>query len=129
LAPRLEDCSRQFARNGGYQEEGMSGETDPRLLLLSAADNVLVATTSLPGGTAVLVDGTRLLLGSDLQLGHKLAPRAISAGQKIIKYGAPIGVATVAIEAGAHVHVHNVRSDYTPTHHLEDSRLATEKRP
>jgi len=107
----------------------MSGETDPRLLLLGATDNVLVATTSLPAGTAVLVEGIRLRLGSDLRLGHKLARRAIPAGEKIIKYGAPIGVATAAIEAGAHVHVHNVRSDYTPTYHLEDARIAAEGRP
>ncbi len=40
----------------------------------------------------------------------------------ILKYGAPIGVATQAIAAGAHVHVHNMRSDYTPTYHLEDER-------
>jgi hypothetical protein len=107
----------------------MSGETDPRLLLLSAADNVLVATTSLPAEIAVLVDGIRLRLGSNLRLGHKLARRAIPAGEKIIKYGAPIGVATTAIAAGAHVHVHNVRSDYTPTYHLEDARIAAEGRP
>ena len=106
----------------------MSGETDPRLLLIGAADNVLVATTSLPARTAVLVDGIRLVLSSDLCLGHKLARRAIPVGEKIIKYGAPIGVATAAIEAGAHVHVHNVRSDYTPTYHLEDVRIAAEGR-
>jgi len=102
----------------------MSGETDPRLLLLSPADNVLVATTLLPSGSSVLVDGNRIVLGSDLRLGHKLARRAITTGQKILKYGAPIGVATEPIEAGAHVHVHNVRSDYTPTYHLEDARIA-----
>ena len=26
------------------------------------------------------------------------------------------------IAAGDHVHVHNVKSDYTPTYHLEDVR-------
>ena len=61
---------------------------------------------------------------ADLPLGHKIARRAIAAGEKIVKYGAPIGSATVAIPAGAHVHVHNVKSDYTPTYHLEDVRSA-----
>jgi len=106
----------------------MNGETDPRLLRLSDADNVLVVTTSLPAGATVLVDGAHILLRSDLRLGHKLARRAIPAGEKIVKYGAPIGVATAPIEAGAHVHVHNVRSDYTPTYHLEDVRTAAEGR-
>lgn len=106
----------------------MSGETDPRLLQLGPNDNVLVATKTLAAGTAVLINGTPVRLGSDLRLGHKLARRAIAAGEKIIKYGAPIGVATAEIEAGAHVHVHNVRSDYTPTYHLEDVRAAAEAR-
>ncbi|MFZ4533236.1 MAG: SAF domain-containing protein, partial [Alsobacter sp.] len=35
------------------------------------------------------------------------------------KYGAPIGVATAAIAPGAHVHVHNVVSAYTPTYTLD----------
>ena len=48
-------------------------------------------------------------------LGHKVAARDIAAGEKIIKYGAPIGSAICAINAGEHVHTHNLRSDYLPT--------------
>ena len=29
---------------------------------------------------------------------------------------------TALIEAGRHVHVHNIKSDYTPTYHLDDVR-------
>ena len=36
-----------------------------------------------------------------------------------MKYGAPIGSATAAIAAGEHVHVHNMKSDYTPTYQLD----------
>ena len=36
--------------------------------------------------------------------------RAIPAGESVIKYGNPIGVATAAIPPGAHVHTHNVSS-------------------
>ena len=60
----------------------------------------------------------------DLPLGHKIARRPIAAGDKVVKYGAPIGTATAAIAAGAHAHVHNIRSDYTPTYHLERRRGA-----
>ena len=42
----------------------------------------------------------------------------------MLKYGAPIGVATEGIAPGSHVHVHNMKSDYTPTYHLEDERNA-----
>ena len=37
-----------------------------------------------------------------------------------MKYGAPIGSAIAAIRAGEHAHVHNIKSDYTPTYHLDD---------
>ena len=43
--------------------------------------------------------------------GHKYALRAIAAGENVIKYGMPIGHATCAIAAGAHVHVHNVATN------------------
>jgi hypothetical protein len=100
----------------------MASRTDPRLLLLSEADNVLVATGRIRAGEAVLIGGTPVTLPADLPIGHKLARRAIAAGDKIVKYGAPIGSATAAIAVGTHVHVQNVRSDYTPTYHLEDER-------
>jgi altronate dehydratase len=43
-------------------------------------------------------------------LGHKVARRAIAPGEHIRKYGAVIGEATAVIAAGAHLHVHNMRS-------------------
>ena len=43
-------------------------------------------------------------------LGHKLALADIAAGQQIIEYGQPVGIATRDIGRGDHVHVHNVRS-------------------
>ncbi|WEK49436.1 MAG: UxaA family hydrolase [Candidatus Kaistia colombiensis] len=95
--------------------------TDSRLLLLAEADNVLVARMRIRAGEAILVEGAGVTLAADLPLGHKLARRAITAGDKILKYGAPIGTATEAIAAGTPVHVHNVRSDYTPTYHLMDA--------
>ncbi|MGN0847718.1 MAG: UxaA family hydrolase [Kiritimatiellia bacterium] len=43
--------------------------------------------------------------------GHKYAIRAIAAGENVVKYGMPIGHATVDIPVGGHVHVHNVRTN------------------
>lgn len=45
-----------------------------------------------------------------IPLGHKIALRDIEAGAQVIKYGVPIGVATRSIQAGQHVHTHNLRS-------------------
>jgi altronate dehydratase len=40
--------------------------------------------------------------------GHKVAVHAIAAGAHVRKYGQVIGAATRPIEAGEHVHVHNL---------------------
>jgi altronate hydrolase len=42
--------------------------------------------------------------------GHKLALRAIAAGEPVRKYGAVIGRATAPIGPGEHVHVHNLKT-------------------
>ena len=90
--------------------------TDPRLIRLAAPDNVLMIATTLNRGEALQVSGETVTLAAALSLGHKIAARPIAAGETILKYNFPIGVATEDIPLGAHVHVHNVRSDYTPTH-------------
>lgn len=97
---------------------------DSRLILLDPRDNVFVARMRLPAGETIETGDGAARLDHDIALAHKVARRAIAPGEKILKYGAPIGVATRAIAAGGHVHVHNIRSDYTPTYHLEDERAA-----
>ncbi|MHA3979264.1 UxaA family hydrolase [Halovulum sp. GXIMD14794] len=89
------------------------------LLRLHATDNVLVATGPVAPGPAPVMEGGSLEVLTQVTLGHKLAARDIRAGEKIVKYGVPIGSATRDIAAGAHVHVHNMQSDYTPTHVLD----------
>lgn len=99
----------------------MSEPDDPRLIRLAAPDNVLVVATRLAAGEAVRVGGDTVRLEADLSLGHKIAARPIAKGETILKYDFPIGVATADIPAGAHVHVHNVRSAYTPTYVIPDA--------
>lgn len=92
--------------------------TDGRLLRLAPADNVLIVRQALQPGDIVEVEGVSITVPVRLGLGHKLAAAPIAAGDKVVKYGAPIGRATEAIPVGAHVHIHNVVSDYTPTYAL-----------
>jgi altronate dehydratase small subunit len=47
---------------------------------------------------------------SAIPYGHKIAVRDITKGEPIIKYGEKIGLATVNIKRGEHVHVHNLDS-------------------
>jgi hypothetical protein len=90
-------------------------DTDSRLLRLATEDNVCVATTTLQAGETISIDGLPATLSERIATGHKIAARAIPAGEKVIKYGAPIGSATRDIAPGQYVHTHNVKSDYLPT--------------
>ncbi len=86
--------------------------TDSRLLVLAPGDNIAVARLEIAAGTALQVAGKSVTLDRALGFGHKIALRDIAAGEKIVKYGAPIGRATAAIPQGDYVHSHNVASDY-----------------
>ena len=92
-------------------------KSDKRLLLLHEQDNVLVCCQTIPAGTELLIEGQSTVLSTELELGHKLARRYITVGEKIIRYGLPIGSATQATALGQHVHTHNMKSDYLASHH------------
>jgi len=79
-------------------------------LRLHSEDDVAVALRPLAAGETVSVDGLAIILRADIPMAHKLALRAIAAGQPVRKYGEAIGEARAAIAAGDHVHVHNVVS-------------------
>jgi hypothetical protein len=87
------------------------GEFD-KVVLLAPDDNIVVTSQTSKAGEEVSIDSIRYTLEQTLTTGHKLARRDILEGEKILRYGAPIGRATQAIAAGEHVHVHNVASDY-----------------
>ena len=80
------------------------------ILVISDRDNVATALEALDAGHAVDVKGTPLTARDPIPRGHKIALTAISAGQAVIKYGSPIGIASADIAAGGHVHTHNVSS-------------------
>ena len=90
--------------------------TDARLLLLSPDDNCLIAAARLAAGETVEIDGERVTLAQTVDLGHKLARRALAKDEKVLRYGAPIGHVTQAVARGAHLHTHNLESDYLPTY-------------
>lgn len=95
--------------------EAPADTTDRRVLVLAPEDNICVACQDLEAGAELVVDGVPLRLPQAVPTGHKLARRDIAAGERVVKYGAPIGSARQPIAAGAYVHTHNLGSDYIPT--------------
>jgi altronate dehydratase len=79
-------------------------------IAISAQDNVATALEALEPGRVLEIGGQRIIVGTAIPRGHKIALRAIRAGEPVIKYGSPIGTATADIAAGMHVHTHNVES-------------------
>ena len=100
-----------------FQKTDASG-----VLLLAPGDNIAVAAVELPAGTEREVGGARIVLSSKVDVGHKFAVRRIAKGERIVKYGAPIGVASRDIAPGEYVHTHNMESAYIPTYTLEEGR-------
>ena len=91
---------------------------------INPADNVAVALRPMSAGERVEAGGAQVTLLEDVMLGHKIALASIPAGQAVIKYGCPIGYASIDIKPGCHVHSHNLKTGlsgqvdyvYSPTH-------------
>ena len=117
----MRQVCEDHARRSHFEEANKTmDEAQTGLLLrISDVDNVYVLLRNLTAGTVLKFGERETVHEKALELGHKIAARDIAAGEKIIKYGAPIGSATRAIRAGEHVHVHNIKSDYIPTYTLD----------
>ncbi|QAY76712.1 UxaA family hydrolase [Sphingosinicella sp. BN140058] len=100
----------------GANSPGPDANPSPRLLLLDEGDNVLVCTRPIAAGDQFLIDGRLHAAQVAIPVGHKVARHALAAGDKVLKYGAPVGSANRPIAAGEWIHLHNLDSDYIPTH-------------
>ncbi len=75
---------------------------------LDPTDDVAIALVPLPAGRRVAFDGLRTTLTNDIPVGHKFSLHAVALDAPIRRYGQIIGYATAPIEAGEHVHTHNL---------------------
>ena len=84
-------------------------------LMIHPTDNVAVVTEAVRTGEDVLYEDANggqvcLKAAGDVPVYHKIALRDIAPGEKVLKYGKTIGVATAPIAKGEHVHCHNIES-------------------
>jgi altronate dehydratase small subunit len=85
---------------------------------IHAGDNVATLLGDVEGGASLMVRGdgeaVELTAMQPVAVGHKIALRALAEGDRVVKYGLPIGEATRSIAVGEWVHLHNCRSMYDP---------------
>ena len=101
------------------QTEGKSR----KLLRIHRDDNVLIVVTPVRPGDRDVINELEILFTQDIAIGHKVAARDIKAGERVYKCGVPIGSAKEMIPAGAHVHLHNLKSDYIATYTLDKDHV------
>jgi len=73
---------------------------------LHPEDDVVIARVEIPTGTLIAKEKVAAVV--TIPAGHKVAVREIAQGKPVRRYNQIIGFATRAIEAGDHVHVHNI---------------------
>ena len=88
-------------------------KTQANIVVLAEGDNVGVAVKEIGSGdSACSATGQSVAATEAIPLGHKIALRPIAKDEKIVRFGVPEGIATMAIPVGRLVHVHNVKSQY-----------------
>lgn len=93
-------------------------------------DNVAVVIDKVSKGEAVKAGSFSVTALDDIDQGHKIALYDIKQGENVIKYGFPIGHATIPIKAGQWVHSHNLKtnlgeiSSYEYTPHLSNIKIS-----
>jgi len=76
------------------------------VIRIHARDDVVIARRQLVAGQVIAEEG--VTVSGLVPPGHKLATRAIAAGEPVRRYDQIIGTATQPIAPGQHVHTHNL---------------------
>lgn len=83
-----------------------------KAIVMKPVDNVATVTQEIVSGIELMVPVEGKLLSihviDKIPFGHKVAIKDIQKGEKIIKYGEVIGIASKDIKVGEHTHVHNL---------------------
>ena len=74
-------------------------------------DSVAVALKHLEKGRTLNVEGQEVTLLEEIPQAHKFALQNLAAGDKVYKYGFPIGIAKTDIPRGTWIHTHNLKTN------------------
>lgn len=89
------------------------------IIHLHPDDSIAILSGDAREGDTLEGDGHTLRARENIPRYHKVAIRPLAVGETILRYGAPIGIATAPIEPGDWVHLHNLASSYLPTYTWE----------
>ncbi len=87
-----------------------------QFLVHEKTDNVGVATMDIKSGEKAQglymdnQENIEMKALQDIPLGHKIALNDLKVDNSVIKYGADIGRIVADINAGEHVHIHNLKT-------------------
>jgi len=85
---------------------------DTKAVLINEQDNVAVAIRAIKAGETITgVAGVKVKATADVMKNHKVAIKAVAAGEPIVKYGESIGLASKDVNPGDWVHTHNLKAD------------------
>ena len=82
-----------------------------KLIRITERDNVAVALHPVSKGETLQAGGVTVTAAEDIPQGHKIALEPIAEGAAVVKYGYPIGHTTAAVDTGAWVHTHNMKTN------------------
>ena len=77
-----------------------------QIIKLNTKDNIAVSPMAIPKDS--FINDFNITTTNEIPLGHKISLEKITQGEKIIKYGQIIGIASKNIQIGEHVHSHNL---------------------
>jgi altronate hydrolase len=81
-----------------------------QVLLINKNDNIVIAVEEINAGELIEVKNKKIKVISDIPVGHKIALKDFNEGEKVVRYGFPIGVAAEEIKQGEWVHTHNLKT-------------------
>jgi altronate dehydratase len=83
-----------------------------KFIIMHPEDNCATALLDLKENEELKLKSRKILLNTNIPLGHKFALVNISKGEPIKKYGEIIGIAIEDIKIGDWIHTHNIVSHY-----------------
>jgi len=86
-----------------------------RAVRVRPTDDVAVAVDPLEPGDVITVGDDTIKVREAVPAGHKVALRALAAGDVVHKYGWAIGRLTAAVEPGDWIHSHNLKTQLEGT--------------